>query len=286
MTAHDLHAAILADDRAAAEAALAAGAPLTAPTPPLVTATHRSAQAMIEVLLAHGADPNDAGDYDLAPLHVVRDATAVKRLVAAGADLEQRSAGGTPLHMAAANGTPAVIKALLAAGADPNATHDPWAQTPLFVAVRLRRTAAVKALLAHPPSPGAVARAVVEVLPRPSGDHMPKRKAKDAKTLDTILAARPNLDGIIPSTQLRLVHLLADRADEALAAAILAAGADPDARGPDDLTGVLHAARRASTGSERAAGVARAFVAAGADLDVVCTAGADRTTARALLSRL
>ncbi|MCB9545330.1 MAG: hypothetical protein H6706_05475 [Myxococcales bacterium] len=74
-------------------------------------------------------------------------------------------------------------------------------------------------------------------------------------------------------------------------AQVLAAGADPDGRGPGDLTAAfLAAARGARSDLPRAIGVIEALRAAGADLDVVCTA--DPTgqhsgkTARQILNEL
>lgn len=261
--------------------------------PPLVAAASAGATACMTLLLARGADVNGTGGFDRAPIHAVRDAAGLKVLQAAGADLNLRCAGGqTALHLAAANGEPPLIKALLGAGLDPNAAMEAWDQRPLQVAVRLRRSAAVKALMQRPPAAAIVGLCVLELIPIPP--HRPGGlPAKDEKTLQALLAARPDLDALVHNG-MRIVHFLAERGTEALTAQVLAAGADPNGRTADDLTGACYAAARAaaSTGPERerCLGVVRAFAAAGADLDVPCTRhpapGYDGQTARQILTAL
>ncbi len=86
--------------------------------------------AMVELLLAHGANPSyrhQSGDYDFALLNAARGGSlpVVRRLLEAGANPNVRQSGGwTPLHAAAANGDLASVDLLLDAGADPTATND------------------------------------------------------------------------------------------------------------------------------------------------------------------
>lgn len=80
--------------------------------------------AILDLLLAEGADINSANDEGVTLLHLVTDPEAVPILVGKGADLEARDIRGwTPLIMQTSsqeNG-PAVVEALLKAGADPAA---------------------------------------------------------------------------------------------------------------------------------------------------------------------
>ena len=79
--------------------------------------------AVVQILVAQGADVNARDGIGNAPLH---DATehaspvAVQILLKAGADVNARNRSDvTPLHKAARHGSPEVVQALLDAGADP-----------------------------------------------------------------------------------------------------------------------------------------------------------------------
>ena len=93
----------------------------------------------MKTLLAAGANPRAQAEGNLTPLHVAAgfshhpDVATVTSLLNAGADIEARTAvnGDTPLHLAALNSSfPAVVKALLKAGANPRARssdgHTTW----------------------------------------------------------------------------------------------------------------------------------------------------------------
>ena len=84
------------------------------------------------------------------PLHWAAakgNAEAIRRLMAAGADVNAKTNGGwTPLHRAADLGQLAAIKVLLAAGADVNAkANNGW--MPLHLASFNRHVEAIKVLL-------------------------------------------------------------------------------------------------------------------------------------------
>src|SRR5690606_33169190 len=145
----------------------AAGVALDAPSPtlslrPLAVAVIKNEPALVELLLALGADPNLGDDRALTPIsraivsggdlalldtlheggaridvinldafNLLHAASEVNRpelvewLIARGADLEGRTRHGhTPLHIACALGHVEVADALLRAGADPRAEAD------------------------------------------------------------------------------------------------------------------------------------------------------------------
>jgi ankyrin repeat protein len=82
-------------------------------------------RAVVELLLARGADPRIAARSGATPLSAavsMRQADIVERLLAAGAPLEQRLPGEvTVLMLAAALGLPDLVARLLTAGADVHA---------------------------------------------------------------------------------------------------------------------------------------------------------------------
>ena len=106
-----------------------------ADTSPLILAVKRGACRSVALLLQHGARVNCAKANAWTPLHHVGAPSAsapdealaacVPALVSAGAHVDARTSDqfNTPLLSAAWCGRPAVVRALLAAGADPLATN-------------------------------------------------------------------------------------------------------------------------------------------------------------------
>lgn len=98
--------------------------------------------AMAARLLRLGADPAAPGYYfDETPLHAAARRASpgmIARLVAAGTSLEARTTDRqTALHLAATQGRVAAVRALLEAGADPDARDDRCV-TPLMAAMAWR----------------------------------------------------------------------------------------------------------------------------------------------------
>jgi len=97
---------------------------------PLHLASYFGNDAMANLLLKHGADPNAVSRNRMAlrPVHsgtASRSAGIVEMLLAHGAEVNATQHGGwTPLHAAVASGDGSLVELLLAHGADPNLAND------------------------------------------------------------------------------------------------------------------------------------------------------------------
>ncbi len=137
----DLPQAAVSGDTDAVRRLIDLGMPIDATDAQGCTALLRAAggghRAVVELLLARGADPKLAARTGATPLSAaasMRQVEIVDLLLAAGATLEQRLPGDvTVLMLAAALGLPDVCTRLLAAGANINAT-DAQGLTPLHCA--------------------------------------------------------------------------------------------------------------------------------------------------------
>ena len=132
--------------------ALAAPAAAAGPDLRLVDAAARQDGPAMRALLRAGVDVDQRrADGATALLWAAHwdDHEAVRLLLAAGADPNSADDHGvTPLVRASENASPAVVAALLAAGADANAVQASGL-TPLMVAARTGSTPVVRALLAR-----------------------------------------------------------------------------------------------------------------------------------------
>lgn len=145
-----LHDTVARGDADAARAMIAANPELVMARnkmgkTPLHYAVTYGATAMIDLLLASGADINAADNTGLTPLHVAAmlDRTnQAQALIEKGADIEARdSFGDTPLHTAALFGHPRMVELLAKAGADLAALNNNKL-TPLECARQQRKTPA------------------------------------------------------------------------------------------------------------------------------------------------
>jgi ankyrin repeat protein len=154
LRAQDVPAAAIVGDADAVRRLLDLGLPVDAPDSQGCSALLRAAggghRAVVDLLLARGADPQLAAHSGATPLSAavsMRHAEVVDRLIAAGVSLEQRLPGElTVLMVASALGLPDMAARLLAAGADVHAT-DAQGRTALHCAAMFGFTARERARL-------------------------------------------------------------------------------------------------------------------------------------------
>jgi len=154
LRAQDVPAAAIVGDADAVRRLLDLGLPVDAADSQGCSALLRAAggghRAVVDLLLARGADPQLAAHSGATPLSAavsMRHAEVVDRLIAAGVSLEQRLPGDlTVLMVACALGLPDMAARLLAAGADVHAT-DAQGRTALHCAAMFGFTARERARL-------------------------------------------------------------------------------------------------------------------------------------------
>lgn len=125
----------------------------------LLWAAHRNDLETATMLVGAGADPNLANDFQATPLSeacVNGSAPLVDLLLRAGASPHTAIASGqTPLMTCARTGTVAAVRLLLERGADVNAAEPTQRQTALMWAASERQPDVVRALLAAGADPTA-----------------------------------------------------------------------------------------------------------------------------------
>jgi ankyrin repeat protein len=208
-----LHWAVRQDDLEIAKLLIDAGANVKAANrygvTPLSLACVNGNASIVELLLTAGADPNTAlpgGETALMTAARTGNPGAVQSLIAHGANVNAREArrGQTPLMWAAAEGNVEVVEALLKAGADLHARLDSGF-TALLFAVREGRMKMVKALL---------------------------KAGADVNESIPLTGRRGNQPHGAPRAGSSALHIAVNNAHYELGAALVEAGANPNAIGP------------------------------------------------------
>ena len=250
----------------AVTACLAAGADVAARTDDgHITPLHWAAwssrdPAVIEALLAAGADPETQNDNDRTPLHnaAANNETpeVVEALLAAGADLEARDANGnTPLQLAALNNESVhVVEALLDAGDDPRVQTESGFTLVHDAAWSNENPAVIELLIAAGLDLAAASNDGRTPL------HQAARNTASPDVIEFLVAAGADLEAQDNAGAAPVQLPAFANQSPAVLEALLAAGADPDARTNDGRT-LLHLAAARNENLD----VLDTLLAAGAD---------------------
>lgn len=200
-------------------------------TPLHYAARYSVLPAVVAMLVEAGADVNTRNRRGSEPVDWYRDSEDRW-----DDDARLAATGETPLHHAAGyNANPAVVEALVAAGADVAATGGERLDTPLHYAAQ------------HNPNP-----AMVEALVEAGADVNARNRP-----VNPTWVIQDHLNGVTPLHRAAAANL-----NPAVVEALLRAGAEVDARDTDGATPLHYAAGRSANPD-----VVRALVAAGADVD-------------------
>ncbi len=243
-----LIAAVRAGDRAAVRSLLRAKVDVNAPEPDGTTALHWAAQAddleMARLLLANGARVVAANRYGATPLSLAAlngSATMIEALLAAGADPDTVvSRGQTVLMTASRSGHLAAVRALLDHGAHVEAQEDLLGETALTWAAAENHADVVALLLKANADPNRRSKTVswpkdsfgLEGVPTflPRGGWTPLMYAAREGATEaarTLAEAGADLDAVDGDKTSALIRAITNSHYDT-AAALIAAGADPN----------------------------------------------------------
>ena len=208
----------------------------------------------VSAVVFAGVAPAGAADAPLIDAVRAGDVTAVRTLLADGVSARTAEVDGTTaLHWAAHHDRPGIARLLLGAGAAVDATNR-YGVTPLALASVNGSTRMIARLLDAGADPN---------LPNPEGETplMTAARTGDAASIETLLNHGAEVDAVEAwRGQTALMWATAQNQVDAVEA-LLAAGADPNARSGRGFTPVLFAAR------EGHVDVLELLVEAGADVD-------------------
>ncbi|PAW77778.1 MAG: hypothetical protein B9S27_08050 [Opitutia bacterium Tous-C8FEB] len=188
----------------------------------LADAVERREAAAIRRLLAEPAAAGPQADGTTALHWAARhdDLETGRALLAAGADANATNRYGlTPLALAAMNGSGAFVELLLAAGADPERAQ-PGGETPLLTAARAGRIEAVNALLAR--------RARVDAVIEGSGQTALHWAAHEghARVVQALLTAGAEPCQAVAASGMTAIHFAARTGRASVVRLLLDAGVD------------------------------------------------------------
>jgi ankyrin repeat protein len=256
-------------------------------------AVHRDDAALVELLIAAGANVKHANRYGVQPLWLAAvngNPKVVALLLRAGADPNTTMTGGETVTMTAARtGNPEALKALIESGADVS-VKDARGQTALMWAAARNNAAAIRALIdggadltvrTNNPSPGG-GRGGTFNSPPPTG-FTALLFAVRAGSLDAVRAlldAGANVDDTLSDGQSALV-LAAANAHWDVTSYLLDRGANPNAAGAgwNALHQTIHSRRPnlgytpgpVPTGNTDSIQVIKKLIARGIDVDARMT---------------
>lgn len=237
----------------------------------LISAADRNDLAMVDLLLAAGADVKGANEFGATALYAAAAADAdpalVAKLLAAGGDPSAHlMSGETPLMEAARQGNVETVRALLAAGADPNASEVNGKQTALMWAISETHPAVTTELVRH----GA------DVESRSKKGFTPLMFAAvqgDSESARILLAAGAKPNDRMAKTLATPLIIASAMGNSDTAAALLENGADPNLLDVNGLSALHRAVRDSDRGLDleskaAAVGTIKVLLAHGADPNI------------------
>ncbi|CAG0884303.1 unnamed protein product [Cyprideis torosa] len=236
---------------------------------PLFQAAVNDRHPVVEILLAHGADPNIVIEDKRSPLHHARSAPTAELLIVKDAKVNAKNKDGeTPLFFATKLDRHSVVKILLTHGADPNITNEKKTsplhearsaataellivkdakvnaknkdgETPLFFATKWDRHSVVEVLLTHGADPNITNE----------NKTSPLHEARSAATAKRLIEGKANMNAKNETTIFNgntPLFIASEENRHSVVEVLLGHGADPNITNEGGIS-PLHVARSAET---------------------------------------